>query len=366
MHPEQLQQAPSAEQYDKQLSEKLSRLSNTLKEHLSAEIDVYRSSATDYRMRAEFRVWHDGDDLNYVMFPKGEPKSPVVITNYLPGSTLMQALMPKVIAAVRNNTELRQRLFQIDFLTTTSDQCLLSLLYHRKLGDEWLKEAHLLEQQLDLAVIGRSRKQKIVCSTDHVLETIEVGERTLHYKQYENSFTQPNAGINQKMLTWATQQTQGCKGDLLELYCGNGNFSIALAANFNRVLATEVDKFGIKAAQYNIEKNNTNNIKVVRMSAAEVASALSGERAYRRLAHIELEDFEFDTVLVDPPRAGLDEQALKFVKGFNRILYVSCNPVTLEQNLRYLSTSHQVVSAALFDQFPFSEHIETGVVMQRR
>ncbi len=57
------------------------------------------------------------------------------------------------------------------------------------------------------------------------------------YRQVENSFTQPNAAMNIQMLEWALDVTKGSKGDLLELYCGNGNFSLALARNFDRVLA---------------------------------------------------------------------------------------------------------------------------------
>ena len=69
---------------------------------------------------------------------------------------------------------------------------------------------------------------------------MNVQGRELVYKQVENSFTQPNAAINEQMLGWALDVTKGSEGDLLELYCGNGNFSIALAQNFRKVLATEI------------------------------------------------------------------------------------------------------------------------------
>ncbi len=52
------------------------------------------------------------------------------------------------------------------------------------------------------------------------------------YRQVENSFTQPNAAMNIQMLEWALDVTKGSKGDLLELYCGNGNFFISAGAQF--------------------------------------------------------------------------------------------------------------------------------------
>ena len=51
-------------------------------------------------------------------------------------------------------------------------------------------------------------------------------------RQLEGAFSQPNGAVCKRMLQWAVQVTEQCKGDLLELYCGNGNFTLALAPNF--------------------------------------------------------------------------------------------------------------------------------------
>lgn len=77
------------------------------------------------------------------------------------------------------------------------------------------------------------------------------------------------------MLGWVRQQAAGLGGDLLELYCGNGNFTMALAPLFGRVLATEVSKTSVLAAQYNINANCIDNIAIVRMSSDEISGALS-------------------------------------------------------------------------------------------
>ena len=84
------------------------------------------------------------------------------------------------------------------------------------------------------------------------MESLNVEDKTYIYQQVENSFTQPNAKVNEQMLLWAQQATTGIGGDLIELYCGNGNFSIALAQNFDRVLGTEISKTSVKSAQVNI------------------------------------------------------------------------------------------------------------------
>ena len=215
-------------------------------------------------------------------------------------------------------------------------------------------------------IIGRAKKQKIIVDKDYVMESLDVGNKTYIYQQVENSFTQPNAGVNEQMLLWAQQATENSGGDLIELYCGNGNFSIALAENFDRVLGTEISKTSVRSAQINISKNNIDNIDIVRMSSEEFSQAMNGERKFRRLEDFDLTTYNYDTVLVDPPRAGLDRDSVELVRRFNKIIYISCNPETLKENLALLVETHQIDKFALFDQFPYTDHVETGVILTRK
>ncbi|MCV5991894.1 tRNA (uridine(54)-C5)-methyltransferase TrmA, partial [Escherichia coli] len=64
---------------------------------------------------------------------------------------------------------------------------------------------------------------------------------------------------------------------------GNGNFSLALAQNFDRVLATELAKPSVESAQYNIAANKIDNVQIIRMSAEEFTEAMEGKREFRRL-----------------------------------------------------------------------------------
>ncbi|MDB2616869.1 tRNA (uridine(54)-C5)-methyltransferase TrmA, partial [Luminiphilus sp.] len=68
----------------------------------------------------------------------------------------------------------------------------------------------------------------------------------------------------------------------------------------------------------------------------------------------------------DPPRAGLDEATLALAGRFNNILYISCNPQTLLSNLTVLQTTHEITDLAFFDQFPYTHHLESGVLLTRR
>ena len=143
------------------------------------------------------------------------------------GSVLINRLMTALAIEINASSILSRRLFSVEFLTTLSGDALITLLYHRKLDDEWQSAAEALQQRLGVAIIGRSRKQKITLGRDYVLERLHVDNKYYQYQQVEGGFTQPNADINQNMLSWSLDKTSDCGGDLLELYCGNGNLPVS-------------------------------------------------------------------------------------------------------------------------------------------
>ncbi|WP_394424174.1 tRNA (uridine(54)-C5)-methyltransferase TrmA [Vreelandella stevensii] len=357
--------------YAEQLADKQAYVEQMFADFAPPGLEVYPSPASHYRQRCEFRIWHEDDDLFYAMF-EVDPDNPkqkrvIRLDQFAVASERINELMPQLRDAFLASDVLRRRLFQVEFLTTLSGEALVTLIYHRPLDDAWEEQARALEAELGIMIIGRSRKQRLVLSRDHVWERLEVDGRTLHYQQVENSFTQPNAHICQTMLSWAREVTAGRQQeDLVELYCGNGNFTIALAENFRRVLATEISRTSVASANVNLEANGINNAHVARMSAEEFALALKGEKAGRRVAEMGLDDYRFSTVLVDPPRAGLDEQSCEQLSEYAQIVYISCNPVTLADNLAQLTKTHQIERFALFDQFPFTHHCECGVLLTRR
>lgn len=363
------QESQNTELYDTQLEVKRLKLTELFAPHTSLPISVFKSTPSHYRMRAEFRVWHEGEDLYYYMFDK-EQNQKVRTDQYMPASLLINEMMSALMTELRPNNHLRHKLFQVDFLSSMSGEILVTLLYHRQLDDVWLSEARLLKEKLTanfkVNIIGRARKQKFDLDLDYVLEQLNVGGKVLTYKQVENCFTQPNAGVAIQMLEWAMDCTKNeisAKTDLLELYCGNGNFSIALAPNFRRVLATELAGPSVEAALYNIDANKTENLQIIRMSAEDFSAAMSGVREFHRLKGIDLKSYDCKTIFVDPPRSGLDADTVKLVSQYENILYISCNPKSLIENLATLSLTHEIKKLALFDQFPYTEHTECGVLL---
>ncbi|UEA16315.1 tRNA (uridine(54)-C5)-methyltransferase TrmA [Pasteurella canis] len=365
-----MQDSLPIEQYDYLLVEKKQKLTALLSPFDVPELTVFASPAKHYRMRAEFRIWHDKGDFYHVMFDQ-KTRQRYRVDSFPIASQLINQMMSALLPLLKKENVLYHRLFQIDYLSTLSNKLIVSLLYHKELNEQWEQAAQQLKKQLqvlgfDVQIIGRASKQKICLEQEFVDEILTVHGQPYLYRQVENSFTQPNAIVNQKMLEWAVDCTRNSQGDLLELYCGNGNFSIALAKNFRKVLATEIAKPSVSAAQFNIVANNIDNLQIIRMSAEEFTQAMNGIRTFNRLKGIDLISYQCDTIFVDPPRAGLDQATVKLVQNYQRILYISCNPQTLCHNLQTLCQTHRIEKAALFDQFPYTDHMETGVWLIRK
>ena len=352
--------------YVQQLNAKQARLKNLLCEFDAPEPQVFASAEQHYRLRAEFRLWREDGKRFYAMFAPGDNRTPIFVNDFPIASELINQLMPRLEAAWNASEALSNRLFQVEFLTTLSGEAMITLCYHRPLDEDWQTVAEQLAAELNASIIGRSRGKRHVIGRDYVVEKLEVAGRIFSYRQPEGALTQPNGAVNTHMLNWAYAALGEQSNDLLELYCGNGNFTLPLSTRVRKVLATEISKSSVNAALANLADNQIKNIELVRLSAEELTQALNGVREFRRLAHIDLDSYAFGTVFVDPPRAGMDADTCELVRRFDRILYISCNPETLAENIRQLSDTHRITQTALFDQFPWTDHMESGVLLERR
>lgn len=355
--------------YQEQLNNKVNSFKTSLDDSIDYNNDIalniFESPRSHYRLRAEFKIWHDGDQSHFAMTEK-ETKELVYLNQFPVASKHINQLMPELLNAICKHEITRKKCFQVEFLSTLTGDTLVSLIYHKRLNDEWIEAITPIKEQLGINIVGRSRKQKIVLDRDYVNENLKVNNKTYHYKQIEGGFSQPNGKVCEQMLAWAVNNSQSFSGDLLELYCGNGNFTVPLAQNFNRVIATEISKTSVNAALTNLEKNGINNVAIARMSSEEFVEAMDKKREFRRLKEIDLDTYTFSTVFVDPPRAGLDDATVKMVQRFENIIYISCNPDTLINNLQVLTQTHTIKSLAAFDQFPYTDHLETGVILSKK
>ncbi|MDZ7781738.1 MAG: hypothetical protein U5K56_01910 [Halioglobus sp.] len=149
------------ERYEQLLREKVTAVKKLLSPYASRNIEVYPSPPTEFRMRAEFRIWHEGDNLDYVMFARDDPRTPVPVDDFVIAHESIRTMMPRLRERLRETPELRRKLFQAEFLSTLAGELLVTLVYHRRLGDEWTRQARSLREALhsDLSGIVPDRPQ---------------------------------------------------------------------------------------------------------------------------------------------------------------------------------------------------------------
>lgn len=162
-------------------------------------------------------------------------------------------------------------------------------------------------------------------------------------------FTQVNRGINDllvnKVVSIASEM--GC-GRVLDLYSGYGNFSLPLARVAGMVVAVEENPLAVANARLNIKTNNIKNVSLIKNDAA---------REVKKLADT---GQTFDLVMLDPPRSGARNMAPHIARMQPKeIIYISCHPAAMARDLaEYTSLGYKLESAAAYDMFPQTSHLE--------
>ena len=351
--------------YEEQVEFKKGFIRREFEPFYNGEFEFFASQRAGYRTRAEFGIWREGEELSYTMH--GAKAKRVFIDECPKVAAPIANLMPRLLGALAKNQILKEKLFGAEFISCASG-ILATLLYHKRLGEAEQGEIESLAREFAgyrVTIAARAKGQKLLSGELNLQDRLNIGDKIYKFTFGDGAFIQPNTAVNEKMIAWA----KGCveRGtDLLELYCGHGNFTVAMAEKFKRVLATEISKSSIANALKNCELNGVNNIKFLRMSAEELISAFGREREFNRLRELDIFSYDFSHVLVDPPRAGLDASVINFIKNNENIVYISCSPQSLKRDMAQLDATHEAVKFAVFDQFANTAHIECGVLLRSK
>jgi len=333
---------------------KLSKFCYELSKFTEIKPEIYLSSATGYRARAEF-----GFNKNSYTMVVDEQKI------YMDKSSIphpcIQKLMPNLLSKINNSELMQKKLFQINF-RTSGIKVLATLIYHKSLQEEWIQAAKAIQNSIEnLSIIGRSKKQKVLIGAED-LEVLSSYDKS-NFKILQNDlvFFQPNFYLYSLMISFISKQLDEPM-DLLELYCGCGGFTLPLASKFEKVFATENNKHSIELLKESIKLNNLLNIETARLSDNETASALANERPFRRLKNIDIQSYKFSHILVDPPRAGLSAETINLSTQFENIIYISCNPETFLRDI--VTLDRTINSIGIFDQFANTKHLEVIAILK--
>lgn len=167
------------------------------------------------------------------------------------------------------------------------------------------------------------------------------------------SFFQINPVVAENLYNKALESID--KSDLaLDLYSGTGTITMLLSKKSKRVIGIEVVKDAVIDAKKNMILNNINNAKVL---CGKVEDKID-----------ELKNLNVDILVLDPPRGGSDRKSLKNILEISpkKVIYISCNPVTLARDYNILKELYKISKLNAFDMFPNTYHVECVCVLNRR
>jgi tRNA (uracil-5-)-methyltransferase len=282
-----------------------------------------------------------------------EQSNRINLTTFQVARPIISDLMPKLLNSINNEDELNNKLFQINFRANSSNKVLVTLIYHKKLDEKIKDHAESLSETLKISVILRS-KNDIFYTHDALLED-HVKSLNIKLYQSDHSFYQPNHFHMPEMVKKVISFLKEPK-DLLELYCGSGTFTLPLSKYFNKVYATENNRQSIRCIEKSLNAMSIENINFSRLSDEEISEAFYG-KVFRRMKGIDLNQYNFSHILVDPPRSGLSENVINLTERFKNIIYVSCNYETYLRDINDLN-NFKVKNIEIFDQFPNTKHLE--------
>ncbi len=167
------------------------------------------------------------------------------------------------------------------------------------------------------------------------------------------SFFQVNSVVAENLYNKALEYID--KSDLiLDLYSGTGTITMLLSKKAKRVIGVEVVKDAVKDAKNNLLLNNINNAEFI---CGKVENKID-----------ELKKLKVDAIVLDPPRSGSDKKSLESILEIEpkKIIYISCNPVTLARDVNVLKEKYELIEISAFDMFPQTYHVECVCVLNRK
>jgi 23S rRNA (uracil1939-C5)-methyltransferase len=189
-------------------------------------------------------------------------------------------------------------------------------------------------------------------------EAIEEELGGLRFRVRPNAFLQTNTAMAERLYELAREYAGLTGGETVyDLYCGIGTIGLTLASRALTVWGVEVSEESVACALENAELNGISN-----------AAFFAGETA-DSLAELRDRAGDPDVVVVDPPRAGLSNKAVRRLGrlGAGRIVYVSCNPTTLAGNVKELQCEwgYRLERVRPVDMFPHTPHVESVSLLTR-
>ena len=213
-----------------------------------------------------------------------------------------------------------------------------------------IKEEYKLEKEENFnSLMIRTNGKDIIKMYDDKDNKDYLIDELLNYKFKirAKSFYQVNKEICEK-LYMKVKEYLDKEDKVLDLYSGISTISICISDKVKEVVGVEINKSSYLDSIDNIKMNNITNVKSFNMDVINYLDKYKN----------------FNTIIVDPPRKGLDKKIINYLNS-DKLIYISCNPITLKRDLELLKDRYKVEEITPFDMFSRTAHVEALVLLSK-
>lgn len=198
----------------------------------------------------------------------------------------------------------------------------------------------------DLKIVGVVLNNKTIYGNNFFYERMN----SCLFKVSYDAFFQINPYITNKLFGILEENLEESK-NVLDLYSGVGTLGIIASKKSDKVCSIEIVKNAVLDNLENKKLNKCENVQVFLGSANEVLNKI---------------DVDFDSIIIDPPRKGLDNTSLNILLNSNakKIIYISCDPMTLARDINKLEEKYEIKKYYLLDMFSYTYHVECVCVLK--
>lgn len=226
-----------------------------------------------------------------------------------------------------------------------------------------LKSNKIIDEKLIKTLIKSNKDIKSIYRLKGKNYQLIYGQRYIYEKLLgksfrisPDSFFQINTKQAEKMFSYVLKNIGKNDKNILDLYCGIGVISLIIGNDDRNIIGVDIVEDAIKDANVNKRLNKLENIEFINADVSKVLPVIK-----RTKKHL-------DVVIVDPPRTGIDKTSRNVINELlpNKLIYISCSPVTLSRDLKELMENYEIVEITPFDMFPMTHHVESVCVLKLR
>lgn len=327
--------------YEKQLEWKEAKVKEIMHKFIGSDVDfpiqsIVGSEPFLYRNKATFQV-----DSNIGYFKKKSNQIVPIQYCHLVDSKINELL------TVLSNIKLDGCDKVMIRSSRNLDQIMVAFYTNTDLNRHEIIDA-LKEYVSSIYIINK--KEECIYGLPKIQE--KIGNFTFYISP--DSFFQVNSNQAKKLYDIVLQYAQLSHFDsLLDLYCGTGTIGLYLSPYCKEVLGVEINKEAVLDAKENQKLNQVFNAEFICSDVAKIVDKI---------------EKKYSVIVVDPPRSGLDPKTISYLKKWKskRIVYVSCDPVTLARDLNQLKEVYDIKELTPVDMFPQTNHVESVCLLVLR